>query len=188
MSPAEQQQLKALIVATALYYGQEIPDPALKLYVEDLADLPFAVVAEAIKQVRRDPKTTRFPLPAVIRDKIAPAETDELQAMEAAARIPEAVSRFGWNNPGPARLFIGELGWVVVQRDGGWSNVCQVLNEDNLGTLKAQWRNLALGELKRARMGILHEAPSLPNAAEKNKSLVNIGDVLKALPKPEGAA
>jgi hypothetical protein len=161
----EIQQLKALIVATALYYGQTIPDNVLALYVEDLADLPFLGVAAAIRDVRRDPKTTRFPLPAVIRARLMPAPSDEGEAQEAVSRLIAAVSKFGWVQPKAAREFMGELAWTVVEREGGWSNVCSELNESNIGMLRAQWRDLAESLSARSRAGTLNTPPALPKPA-----------------------
>lgn len=162
MTPDEKQKLKALIVATAMYYGHEIEDTVLSLYVEDLEDLEFPAVARAIGEVRRDPKTTRFPLPAVIRDRIAPVDLSDADAKEAASRIVQAVAKFGWCNPNSAQSFIGELGWFIVQRQGGWLNVCQMTDHRNLTSLQAQWRDLGASIHRRALAGTLHIPPALP--------------------------
>lgn len=162
MIAQEKQQLKLLLIATSSYYGQKIPDDAMTLYVEDLEDLPFADVARALKDLRRDPKTIRCPMPAVIRDRIQPANTDENDAVEAASRIIAAVAKYGWNNSESAREYIGDLGWRVVMLDGGWRNVCETLTHDNIGMLRAQWRNTALAQSKRARAGVLELPPTLP--------------------------
>ncbi len=164
MTLPEMQRLKALIVATGAYYGQVIDDAVLGMYVNDLADLPFTRVVDELENARRDPKNSRFPLPAVIRSRIKPvdADTDEIRAHTAVARIPEAIAKYGWANAKQAREFIGELGWLIVSRDGGWVRVCEMLNQDNIGTLKAQWRTQALFEAKRSRAGLTNEAPALP--------------------------
>ena len=180
MTQDEKQHLKALLVAMALYYGQEIADAALGLYVEDLEDLALADVQRVLRELRRDPKTTRMPLPAVVRARIVPeAMSDEDLAIEAVNRIFEAVARWGWNNAARAKLMIGELGWKVVEMDGGWLTVCQELTEDNKGTFRAQWKGLALVQIRRAKAGIL-EAPRLPQA-----SVLPISGFLKQMPNPE---
>lgn len=171
MTDQEKQHLKALIVATSMYYGHEIPDPVLNLYVEDLEDLPFAAVAGAIKEVRRDPKTTRFPLPAVIRERLEPAQDLESQALLAVGRIIEAVARFGWTNSERAREVIGELGWQVVEREGGWQNLCGELNQDNIGMLRAQWRQTAIAVGKASQAGTLSDAPALPKPRSESSGL-----------------
>lgn len=165
MTLPEMQRLKALISATGAYYGQIIDDDVLVMYVNDLSDLPFTRVIDELESARRDPKNARFPLPAVIRNRIQPqdADSDEIRAHMAASRIPEAVAKFGWNNPAGARAHMGELAWQVIERDGGWRQLCQTLNSENIGMLKAQWRNQALVEAKRARAGLTHVAPALPS-------------------------
>jgi hypothetical protein len=178
VTEAEKQHLKKLLVGTAAYYGQSLRDDVLLLYVEDLTDLPFEAVCTALKEIRRDPKTTRCPLPAVIRNHITPAETDENKAIEAVSRIIDAVSRFGWNNLEAAKEFIGELGWQIVTRDGGWQNVCESMNPDNLGVYRAQWKQLALTQIQRAKAGTLNTAPALPapNCA------IDVGKLLPSMP------
>lgn len=178
------QAIKALIVATSAYYGQKLDDHVVAMYAEDLADLPVDKVAAALKEIRRDPKTTRFPLPAVIRVRVMPEQNPEHEALEAVARIVAAVSNIGPYRTQDARAFIGELGWSVVQSEGGFENVCQVLNEDNIGILKAQWRQLAIAKQSRAAAGFDH-APGLPAPSGGLKSL-GLSNLIKQLPQPEG--
>lgn len=179
MTPAEKQKLKSLFVATSMYYSHEIPDPALQLYVDDLADLPFEIVAQALVTIRRDPKTTRCPLPAVIRSRITPAPDVDSQAIMLSGRIVEAISKIGPYRERQAREFIGEPGWRIVTMQGGWSSLCQI-ESDELGVRTAQWRQLAKAVLT---MPPGHEVTALP--APGTKAI----DVLKLLPKlPGGAA
>lgn len=141
MSPEEKQQLKALFVANSLYFGQQIADQALKLYVEDMEDLPFSAVVEALKLIRRDPKTTRCPLPSVIRAKINPTFDPENQAVLIAAEIVEFISSCGPYQIPP----LSEIARRVVQMEGGWIQVCEITTNDNLTALRAQWRGIARG-------------------------------------------
>lgn len=173
MTLQERQQLKATLVATSLYYGQDLADSAILLFVEDLEDLPLAEVMAALKRLRRDPKVSRLPLPAVIRAQITPPENDIDEAREASSRIMAAIARFGWPNSEQARMYIGELGWAVVQRQGGWVSVCQVLNDSNKASFHAQWRDLAESLRKRAMAGNLDTAPGLPEP--KSKSVDQLG-------------
>ena len=180
MTPDERQKLKALLVATSMYYGQKLPDDVLNLYVEDLADLAFAEVVQHICEIRRDPKTTRCPLPAVIRARVCPEIDSEAEAVEAVSRIVQAVANIGPYRTEDARAFVGELGWFVVTREGGWQNVCQVLTEENIGALKAQWRQLAIAQHRRAKAG-LTDAPALPT--HQTGGLI---DMTKLLPRMPG--
>lgn len=183
MSPEQRSQLTALIVATSMYYGQQLPDSVIRLYVEDLEDLPFERIVWAIREARRDPKTTRFPLPAIIRDKVMPADLSDGECLIASGRIIGAVSAIGPYEPARAREYIGELGWEIVKLEGGWEEVCQKLTYDNEATLKAQWRNTAKAVVQRMRAGV-SSAPALPSS-NQNK-LTSFGNLLPAMPK-EGA-
>jgi hypothetical protein len=180
MTGDEIQKLKALFVATSLYYGHEIPDPALQLFVEDLRDLPFAAVARAIGEIRRDPKTTRCPLPAVIRARINPESDPESEAVMITGRILSAISRIGPYRAGEARSAIGEIGWQIVEAQGGWENICQIENDD-IGTHRAQWKNhaKALISMNPNRK----EAPELPSPPDQDPPrLIDIQKVFKSFP------
>ncbi len=175
MTPQETQQLKALLVATALYYEHALPDEVLKMYVEDLVDLPYARVAIALKEVRRDPKIFRCPKPADIRARIEPPDTAEAQAVVVANRIIEATGKYGYTNLERAKEFIGSLGWAVVAASGGWLRVCEQLNPSNLGTMRAQWTKLALSI--RQTGGVVPELPAL-EAPRTDKPLLSFNEVM----------
>ena len=155
-------ELKALIVAHSAYYGQKLDPTVIQMYAEDLADLPIEVLRRALHEIRRDPKVNRFPLPAVIRARVTPPEMDEDQARDAAARIITAIARCGWTNPDSAKAMIGELGWEVVQRQGGWRSICEGVMEENKTIFQAQWRDLAMSLSRRSRAGTLDQLPALP--------------------------
>ena len=178
MTLVELQQLKALIVATSAYYGQTLGDAVLGMYVEDLADLDFTQVVDTIKVLRRDPKNRTFPIPAIIRDRIKPADLDEHEARDAASRIVTAVSSYGPYQYERAKAFIGELGWFVVKRQGGWTAVCLMLTRENQSTLQAQWRDLAGSFAKLAKAGQLNQAPEMPK-----REITGAVDVKKLLPE-----
>ncbi|OFZ18520.1 MAG: hypothetical protein A2X94_00835 [Bdellovibrionales bacterium GWB1_55_8] len=147
------QAIKALIVQTSAYFGQKFEDHVVQMFAEDLADLPVEKVASALKELRRDPKTTRFPLPAAIRAVAKPTLVPEHEAIEAASRIIAAVARIGSYRSDDARQEVGELAWAIVQSEGGWENVCQMLTHDNLSILRAQWKHLAVSKLAQAKGG-----------------------------------
>lgn len=143
MTHSEVQRLKLLIAGTCAYYQHPIEDHVLALYVEDLADLPFAAVAQAIKQVRLNPKTTRFPLPAMIRQQITPSESPEDQGRILSGKVVDAIRRLGWANESAARQSLGDRGWQLVELMGGWQFLCQSMTEDNITTYQAQLRDMA---------------------------------------------
>lgn len=180
MTGEEIQKLKAMIAVNASYYSQIVQDNVLALYVADLADLPLAAVERALHELRRDSRTTRFPLPATIRERILGAKPGEMDhAREASARILAAVSKFGPYNLEGAKEFVGSLGWEVVVLQGGWLEVCEKLDYSNQGQMQAQWRDLAESVAKRRRAG--HVAgPSLPSPGSP---AIDVKGLLPRLPK-----
>jgi hypothetical protein len=169
MSDQKLVALKKLIVGLAAYYGHAIDEFVVGMYAEDLADLPIEDVLRAAREIRFDPKNTKFPLPAVIREKAAPNLNDTDVARDVAARILKAVGRHGhnWSDKDPAWPSepldqLGELGYEVVKRLGGWMRVCEFSGEVGSGIFMAQIRDLADATMKAARAGNLEQAPSLP--------------------------
>lgn len=178
MSPDEQSQLKALYVATAMYFDQKLPDQVLSLYCEDLTDLPFAAVSKAIGEARRDPKTTRCPLPSAIRVRVHPESDAESEAVLIASNIIGAISRIGPYNTAAAHRSLGPVAWRVVELEGGWEAVCENLTYDNMGTLKAQWRGLAKALIQR---GIGAEQSKIEHSAGTPVALIR--SIFKDMPK-----
>lgn len=159
MNSTYSQEIKKLLVGLAEYYGITLTPTRLAMYAEDLEDLDISLIAGAIKNIRRNPNQKFFPLPAAIREEIQGNQRDE--AVEAANRIVQAMGKYGYTNPERARSFIGELGWRVVEREGGWQALCERTTNDDLPTLKAQWRELAAVTQRRIERGH-DQAPALP--------------------------
>lgn len=166
--------IKACIALTFAYYhpGQALSDAVLGLYAEDLADISEEDVVLAYQAYRRNPKNTRFPLPAAIRAIVNPEEfiSPEQKAAEVAARISGAIVNYGYNNAREAAEFIGPMGWDVVQKQGGWSYLCE-----NHGTtispsafqaqvrnqLEAAFRNGVIAMDQAVRAPLLKERPEI---------------------------
>jgi len=123
------QKLKEEIIATAIYYGRDLNPQVLGMMVDDLSDLDASACIQAYRSYRRNPKNRTFPLPAQIREIVAPDQHIDAEALarEVAARIVGAVTKFGWPNGRAAREFIGEEGWRIVELQGGWSHICENL-------------------------------------------------------------
>lgn len=144
MSADPRKALAYEIAGLAQYYGRKLEERVLGMMVDDLADLPLEPVLDAFKNYRRNPKNRFFPLPAQIREIVAPEITPEAQGREIAASIQEAVVRFGYPNGELARAFLGHAGWEVVKRFGGWAHLCQNLGVAiDITTFHAQARQLA---------------------------------------------
>jgi hypothetical protein len=185
------ERIGILLTGLAEVYGEKLGLDRLRLYLSALSDLTTEQLEEAINEIMRDPRVTRFPLPAAIRARVKPGDDVDSMAIEAANRIWEALARCGHNNPGSAREFIGELGWAVVQRQGGWGEAFSMQTEtsDVVG-LKAQWRELAKALHARAKAGTLDAPPALPGRSDTygvlRKSSIDGGERLRELVKGIG--
>lgn len=125
MTKQELSRTAQAFAMVAAYFRIQIDDAVLRMYAEDVSDLPFDDVIAALVSYRKDPKNRFMPLPAQIRDIIAPVSTPEEMAREIAARIEGAIVKFGHPNEAEARNYIGAEGWGIVQRYGGWNHLCQ---------------------------------------------------------------
>lgn len=176
MTQSEIQELKRALVATALYYGETIPDEALQLYAADLADLALPDLLAALTAYRRNPKSRRRPLPADLRALAAGEETPEGRAREIAARLHGALVRYGMDWPAgftscgrrwyaglidgrtegfyetwdaAARATLGgDDSLRVLERLGGWQGYYQYANFADPTTVAAQIRDLAVAVLR----------------------------------------
>ena len=159
----------------------------LKIYDMQLAPLGYDKVCGALDQIIGD-RNSRDPFPSVkeIKAILTPTINPEHDALEAVSRIIASVSNIGPYQVQKARETIGELGWEVVKAEGGWENVCQNLSEDNIGMLRAQWKNIALAKMARAKAGLV-DGPSLPEPAMQAKQIEIKNMVSRfALPMPKG--
>lgn len=141
--------LRQTIIGTFAYYNNSrVPaDAVVEMYLEDLNDLPEQEAIVGYHTYRRNPKNKTFPLPAQIREILRPelSISPEAKAREIAARISGAIVRFGYPNPSGARSFIGEDGWAIVERQGGWSYLCENMGVNvDPGTYQAQTRDLLI--------------------------------------------
>lgn len=125
MNDAELKELKKLIFNTTKYYGREINPEVITMMADDLSDLSFSDVLNAYTLYRRDPKNKSMPLPAQIRDLISPTLTPIAQAREILERIKYAITKFGYASGLEAHRYIGDIGWNVVRRSGGWHAICE---------------------------------------------------------------
>lgn len=187
MTHDQKQRLKSLIATINLYYGrQPLLDAVILMQVSDMEDLEFDDVTRAFDSYRKNPKNRVPPLPADIRNLIQPAQTDEQLAIDSASRIVQAITKYGYTNPDRAKRFIGELGWEIVRREGGWENLCERLRDHEIGMFKAQTRELAKSLISRSRAGLLEQPPALPEPENKTKSLASgPSDLRSLLPRIE---
>lgn len=173
------QKVKEIIVLTASYYRQTIDRAVLDMYADDLADLSTEAVLGAYTAYRKNPKNKTFPLPAQIREMIAPQQTPEAEAREVIDRIKIAIRDFGWADAMGARAYLGPLAWSVVKGMGGWQSVCEGDFLFNPGLI-AQARNRA-EDL--AKFGNYDKTPFVLPAPEPIQSITHEERTF-ALPEP----
>lgn len=189
--------LHQVIALTFAYYHPEkvISDSIVNIYAEDLCDLPQDEVIAAYNQYRRNPRNVHFPLPAKIREIVSPTEfiSHEDKAAEVAARIVGAIPNYGWCNGRAAEEYIGPVGWAAVQRQGGWSYLCENMGTKiNPSTFQAQIRKQLESNFKYG-INAIEASVGARLTGNPNEGLTQIGDVLKRIkqlnePEPEGAA
>lgn len=171
MTGEERKTVQRHLLVLSELYGRQLSTGAIILMSDALHDLDCQKVIAALTRYAADPTSRSFPLPGQIRHLVAPNPSDTENALEAVNRIIEGMAKYGWTQPDRAKQFIGDLGWLVVQREGGWQRVCETSNNDNLPTLKAQWRELAKALTVRSKAGVLSDGPSLPAPTTNNKLL-----------------
>lgn len=185
VTPAELRDLKTEYVFLAAYYQQRIDDGALNLYASDLNDLALGEVLDAMSRLRRQPGRRTYPLPSDIREAVAPQEGSLLsQANDIAGRISAAIGRYGYTQADRAKSFVGDLGWLVICRMGGWRSLCNSLLSADMGTFRAQCRDLARAQLEMEASGARRgTAPGLSGRRKSaGRELTSASDVIAMMP------
>lgn len=174
----KQAEIMRLVAALGEYYDKPLTPTQIAAYTEDLLCLEPGQLAQAIVTYRNDPRHDRFPLPVKLKAMIGAVVNPDDEAVQIVGRIVLAMSRIGYYRSDEAKVFIGDIGWRVVQADGGWENVCQTLTED-LPIRKAQWRNLAKSFLESPRERLL----ALELKPQNGLKQIGLSMVLKEIPK-----
>lgn len=172
------EQIMQIVKALGSYYDKALTAEQIVMYTDDLQNISPADLSTAIKKYRLDPKNDKFPLPAKLIGMLNQGTAPDDIGREVSSRVIGAISKYGYTNPDKAEAFIGELGWLVVKRLGGWVQLCEQINNSNMTTWMAQIRDLSMTLHKRSESGIVDQAPSLsgPNSFDVTK-------LLKQMPK-----
>jgi hypothetical protein len=159
----------------AIIYGKDLGNEALLVYVCAILDLSLEDLKRSINLWLNHSGGPFFPTPGQLRSMLRPS--DDQVAREVVARIVNALSRFGGgDNSERAKEYIGELGWLVVKKNGGWEETCKT-GYAQLQTAQAHWREYAISLLAQDRSGTLDIPPALPSTQQKK--LQSIGDIVK---------
>ena len=163
----KRQQFCSLLATLAELCGRQLNTDLLAIYDQALAPLGYDRLVSALNWIIEN-RSERDPFPAIrtIRERIEPMPDRDSEAVEASNRIVQALGKFGGVNADlnapAAKAFIGELGWYVVQREGGWATLCERVRDPELPHYKAQWRELAKSAYTRGAQGRVDEPPRLP--------------------------
>jgi len=138
----------------------------------------------ALRLTCRNVLTTHDEFPSIaqfLRLTTGCVMSDEEIGQDIAGRIEESISRFGFYNSEQARKSIGELGWKVVEKSGGWEQICEGTTNDMLPSCRKQWRELAAMLHKKFYLQGSNEAPALPqsNSVKELLASVKLGSVPK---------
>lgn len=154
-------------LSLAQIYGKELQAPALKIILHAISDLDKNAVMAALGKWAAVSKQGRHPYPIEIREMVNPTIDEDSIARETASRVMSAVRQFGYTRPTEAKVYIGDLGWRIVARYGGWQTLCDELGVSlDVGTFQAQVRDLAKSLRQFAKAGELDQAPSLSSSPD----------------------
>lgn len=160
-----------MLEALADMTGMKATPFIMGFYADNLRAFRWERVNKALLGFMEDAR--KFPTVAEVKEKlgILPVKpvTAEDNAREAVSRIWEAMRTCGWNRPKEAQAFIGELGWKVVERYGGWSAVTDLEEDQRMG-ITAQMRDLAISLQKFSSHGI-NTGPTLPESNAIQRAL-----------------
>ena len=137
-------------------------------------DKAAAAVEAAIMERRGN---ERMPSIGDLVQRCAPQVLDADTAVEVAGRIWGAISKFGWSDPLGARDWIGEVGWHIIETNGGWQSICATAQAKDVGTWRAQLRDHAAAAIRRHKAGVLGVAPRFGEVAN-DKVAALVGEVL----------
>jgi hypothetical protein len=171
MKNEQRARLAQIWAILAGYYRVKLDDAVLRMYSEDLSDLDFDAVQTAMNDYRKNPKNKFMPMPAQIRELLEPQVDPDSAAREIAARITAAIPKFGWCNGQDARAYIGEVGWLVVERQGGWAYICEHHGRNlDPGQFQAQVRELAKSTLVHDQGAMNERVNRLPSSTRPELS------------------
>lgn len=193
------------LIKLAKFYGHEIGEEQLEMYIDVMTQFPPADVAEACRRYVRDTKNTRFPMPPhLVMQTLAPQQVDDrMVAIELARKIDGLTRSKGsyWSDgfygsdgsywEGARReIFssfkeavvseVGNLGWHVICARGGWKATAASANEMEEGTFIAQLRDQVHAAISLAKAGVDVSLIDMPRKETLESRSGSSGGLLKA--------
>lgn len=158
------------LVFLAKECGKELMEAHFELYCRAFKMAGFAAGVKAVEHLllnRRD--RDPMPTPRELLSIAVTCEDDPGNAEDIASRMVGAVAKFGHSNPESARKFMGELGWEIIQNEGGWSQICASMREKEVTIYKSQWKKALEKKIEHRAEQIIRKAlapgqstPALP--------------------------
>lgn len=147
MTPRE--EFFQLFAALSSMCGAQMDHFTLKLYDQELSRMGYDRAAQAVRKIIVS-RRGRDPLPSIreIEDVANPEVSIESKAVLESSKIMEAITRIGPYESAEAKKHMGDIAWKIVQLEGGWENLCEIVNRDNAAVYKAQWRKMAVALLE----------------------------------------
>lgn len=179
----ERDQLGLKITEVAFLYSYDLPKHNAIKFIDILIKyIPdtFDRYMMAIDKYVQEPKNKIFPSPMNLKNYLSDELSDDAKANEIASRIRLAISNYGWSEPNKAKSFLGDAGWRVVDRFGGWQYLCENLGVTiNTTAFYAQARESAKSIIEANYKGILDK----PIYLENKKQLNQLTSIIKEIPK-----
>jgi len=189
----ERNILAKKITSTAVYYGKfDLTKEQTTFYINILEENFNKTTMEYIRAIDlyiSDFKNKFFPSVAALRQYVLPEQSDDQLAVDVASRVFQAVSDIGYSNQTAARAFIGDLGWLAVNKYGGWIYICENLGKEiQITSFQAQIREISKSIIYKAKMGIedgpiqiAHRDPDIFLNDKKRNEILRLSDNLKSL-------
>lgn len=134
-----------------------------EIYIGGIAPIGVDRALDALMTIARSKGLSRIPSVGDILEAAgirSPDPEDEANAIM--GRIIKAVRDLGGYRPEEAQAFIGEIGWEAVRRTfGSWDQICMI-EESDMGIIRAQLRDMVKAVQSMASVGRLDERTALP--------------------------
>lgn len=161
MNQHDRDALGRVLTEIAFGFDYDLPKHKASIFIDLLIKYHPAELQEylnAIELYVSDRKNTKFPSVFLLKTYLDKTLSSDAAGNEIASRIRHAISSIGWISPDKAREYIGEVGWMVVIRAGGWQYICENHGTElNPMTFFAQSRESAKSILEQDKKGILNQ-------------------------------
>lgn len=183
MTPERKLKLiRDMVIENLIFYDSQVSDIKVKMFAQELEPYDLAAIDLAFRKFRMEKGRRMMPMPSDVVASISPQADPKDLGRETALRIRAAVSKYGWPQPEAAQAYIGQTGWDVVQRFGGWQHLCE-----NLGvtiqetTFLAQCRDAVESVVRLGEAGFDLSMPSIEQKSQVHGNLTSAREVVQKI-------